>query len=62
MSGSAMTTFGFPPNLGNLASMSPNVLETDNRPGRTLWGPRITWPPISLGAISDLMFIILVYW
>lgn len=27
---------GFPPNSGNLASISPNVRVTDNLPGNTL--------------------------
>jgi hypothetical protein len=26
-----------------LASISPNVLDTDSLPGRTLNGPKITW-------------------
>ena len=43
MSGSAMTTFGFPSYFGILASMSPNVLDTDNLPGNTLWGPSIIY-------------------
>ncbi len=42
ISGSAMTTFGFPPNFESFASTSPNVLETDNHPGNTLKGPKIT--------------------
>ena len=33
--------FGLPPNYGNLASISPNVLVTDNLPGNTLRGPSI---------------------
>lgn len=41
MSGSAMTTFGFPPYFGTLASMSPKVRETLSLPGNTLSGPRI---------------------
>lgn len=36
-----MTTFEFPPYFGNFASISPNVLVTDNLPGRTLYGPNI---------------------
>tara|TARA_B110001450_G_C17352749_1_gene372253 strand:- start:153 stop:437 length:285 start_codon:yes stop_codon:yes gene_type:complete len=36
ISGSELTTPGLPPNFSNLASMSPNVLDTLNRPGRTL--------------------------
>jgi len=34
-----MITFGFPPNLGSFASMSPNVLATESLPGKTLNGP-----------------------
>lgn len=41
ISGSAITTLGFPPNFGSLASMSPNVRETESLPGNTLKGPRI---------------------
>ena len=33
MSGSDMTTFGFPPKSLNLADASPIVLETDRLPG-----------------------------
>ena len=36
ISGSAITTSGFPPAEDNLASMSPNVLETESLPGNTL--------------------------
>ena len=36
ISGSAITTLGLPPNEVNFASMSPNVLDTDKRPGNTL--------------------------
>jgi hypothetical protein len=43
MSGSAMTTLGFPSYFGNLASMSPNVRDTESLPGNTLWGPSITY-------------------
>lgn len=39
ISGSAVTTPGFPPNFSNLASMSPKVLETLSLPGSTLYGP-----------------------
>lgn len=39
ISGYAITTFGFPPNYGILASASPNVLDTDSLPGNTLKGP-----------------------
>ena len=41
ISGSADMTFGIPLYLGSLASASPNVLETANRPGSTLKGPVI---------------------
>ena len=43
ISGSAITTFGLPPNLVNFASTSPKVHETDNLPGKTQRGPRMTW-------------------
>lgn len=36
ISGSELTTPGLPPNFSNLASISPKVLETLKRPGRTL--------------------------
>jgi hypothetical protein len=36
ISGTAITTYGFPPNAETLASKSPNVLLTDSLPGRTL--------------------------
>ena len=39
ISGSAITTFGFPPYLESLASASPKVLDTESRPGKTLRGP-----------------------
>ena len=39
ISGVQITTFGFPPNLYNFASGSPNVLQTESRPGKTLGGP-----------------------
>jgi hypothetical protein len=39
ISGSQTITFEFPPYLGRFASISPNVLETDNLPGKTLNGP-----------------------
>ena len=42
ISGSATITLGLPPNLVLLASMSPKVRDTDNLPGKTLNGPRIT--------------------
>ena len=38
-SGSATTTFAFPSYFSIFASMAPIVLDTDNRPGNTLWGP-----------------------
>jgi len=41
ISGSHITTFWLPPYYYNLASISPKVLHTDNRPGNTLWGPNI---------------------
>ena len=44
ISGSDITTYEFPPNLSNLASMSPKVLDTDNLPGKTLIGPTIYSP------------------
>lgn len=39
ISGVAITTFGFPPNLAIFASASPKVLDTESRPGSTLKGP-----------------------
>ena len=39
ISGSQIITLGFPPNLGNLASISPKVRATDSLPGNTLKGP-----------------------
>lgn len=50
MSGSAITTFGFPFSFFSLASMSPMVLETDSRPGNTRYGI----PFASTPAICDL--------
>jgi len=44
ISGSEITTFEFPPNYSNLASISPNVLDTESRPGMTLTGPKIYSP------------------
>ena len=41
ISGWQITTLGLPPNFSSFASMSPNVRETDSRPGKTLKGPRI---------------------
>lgn len=43
ISGSALITLSFPPYLGNLASISPNVLETANLPGLTLNGPLMNY-------------------
>ena len=39
MSGSHTITFGFPPYFGLFASISPKVLDTDKRPGKTRRGP-----------------------
>lgn len=39
ISGYAIITPPFPPYFSNLASISPNVLDTLNRPGNTLTGP-----------------------
>jgi hypothetical protein len=36
ISGSAMIQPGMPPNYGNFASISPNVLDTESLPGKTL--------------------------
>lgn len=36
-------TFSLPPNLLNLASASPKVLDTDNLPGSTRYGPTRSW-------------------
>lgn len=41
ISGKQTTTLGFPPLNSYLASGSPNVLETESLPGRTLIGPTI---------------------
>lgn len=46
ISGSAITTLGFPPNWGSFASISPKVLQTLNRPGWTLTGPGIIYPVV----------------
>ena len=35
MSGSEITTFGFPPNADSFDAASPIVLETDKLPGKT---------------------------
>ena len=45
ISGSHTITFGFPPYLGLLASISPKVLETESLPGNTLKGPYIIYGP-----------------
>ena len=42
ISGNATTTFGFPPYYSNFAITSPNVLDTESLPGRTLTGPTPT--------------------
>lgn len=47
ISGSDITTLELPPNYSNFASISPNVLETDNLPGITLIGP-VIYSPSSL--------------
>ncbi len=39
ISGVATTTFGLPPNCLSFASASPNVRDTESRPGKTLSGP-----------------------
>jgi hypothetical protein len=39
ISGSQIITFGLPPYLGLLASISPKVRETESLPGKTLKGP-----------------------
>ena len=51
ISGSDITTYELPPNLSNLASISPNVLETDNRPGNTLIGPTICSPSSPIACV-----------
>ena len=45
ISGSGMTTFGFPWYFSNLAWQSPKVLDTLSLPGITLTGPYVTGPP-----------------
>jgi len=42
ISGSATTTSEFPSKCAALASMSPKVRQTLNRPGNTLCGPKMT--------------------
>lgn len=50
MSGSATTTFGFPSNLVNFASISPKVRLTESLPGKTRCGPYMTYYyPLKLG-------------
>lgn len=44
ISGVAIITFAFPPNYSAFASKSPIDRVTDNRPGKTRWGPKITLP------------------
>ena len=39
ISGVAITTFIFPPYFSLFASISPNVRDTDKRPGNTRYGP-----------------------
>jgi len=39
ISGSHTITFGLPPYLGLFASISPNVFDTERRPGKTRRGP-----------------------
>ena len=51
ISGSQTMTLGFPPYLGRLASMSPKVLDTDKRPGKTLRGP-CTYKSFSSGDVA----------
>jgi hypothetical protein len=48
MSGVAITTFGLPPYFSLFASISPKVLETERRPGKTLCGPKIMFGLSSL--------------
>jgi hypothetical protein len=47
-----MITLGFPPYFPFLASMSPKVLETERRPGKTLKGPKINCSWIYEGAFA----------
>lgn len=51
ISGVATTTLGLPPNFSRLASMSPNVLETESLPGNTLNGPYIIFGLSSLFSV-----------
>lgn len=51
MSGSQTITFGLPPYLGRLASMSPNVFETLSLPGNTRSGP-YTYMSFSPGLVA----------
>ena len=53
ISGSQTITFGLPPYLGLLASMSPKVFDTDKRPGKTLSGP-YTYKSFSFGLAAAL--------
>lgn len=59
ISGVGITTFGLPPYFESLASASPNVLDTDSLPGRTLKGPTI----ISFfeGSLAS-MLVVAVLW
>ena len=58
ISGIDIITFGFPPNLGSLASISPIVLDTLNFPGDTLKGP--TTEEFLLLLILILILLLLV--
>ena len=58
ISGVATTTFGLPPNLASLASASPNVLETESLPGKTLRGPTIT--SFLLGSLLLIVCVVAV--
>ena len=53
ISGSHTITLGFPPYFGRLASMSPNVLLTERRPGKTRRGP-CTYKSFSPGCVAAL--------
>ena len=57
ISGSAITTFGLQPNYSNFASISPNVRDTDNLPGKTLNGPMIILSS-SVPAGADVWYIL----
>jgi hypothetical protein len=53
ISGSQIITFGLPPYLGRLASISPKVRETESLPGKTLNGP-YTYKSFSSGVVAAL--------